>query len=429
MFSRRFFTLLLPATQRLSAEARRRDEFQAAFLLLGTLLAILMFLHRLSEDGWQGATLVTLATVLLMLLLLIALRRDADRRLVADSSILVVLITVIGVATQDHGLYSRVMIWLPAIPLIANFFPGRIRAAQACLLIIAMLFSLALLHQYQLLDSHPELGSVWARFGAFSASMVLISVTAWLYEQNRREADAEKERLAQLHRRWVAVVSHELRTPLTALRGALALARYQSSSNDSEPALLEIALRNCKRLIELVDDLLDMERINAGKLKLSLQHTDVQPLLTSVVATHSVSAQDKQLTLQIENNITEPAWFDAARIEQVLHNLLSNAIKFSPPAGQIWLRAYCKPDRLILEVCDQGPGISDELAGRLFTPFSQEEADDARRHGGFGLGLSISHAIVEAHSGQLGFRNLPAGGCCFMVELPHPQPPEDRSVT
>ncbi|HEX4909674.1 MAG TPA: HAMP domain-containing sensor histidine kinase [Permianibacter sp.] len=417
----RFLDWLLPATPNRDGEARRRDQLQAAFLALAALLALAMFLHRLTEDGWQPATVATLLAAALILALLQALRQHADRRLIADASVLLVLFTILAVASQDNGLYSRVTIWLAAVPLIANFFPGRIRAALASLLIIVALFALAVLHQFDRFANFPELGSAWARFGAISAAMILISVTAWLYERNRREADAEKERLAQLHRRWVAVVSHELRTPLTALRGALVISQQAPQSPTNSAELLQMARRNCDRLIELVDDLLDMEHINSGTLKLQRADTDIAQLLASARVAHLLQAQDKVIAICTDCSVDVPVNLDAIRVEQILHQLLSNAIKFSPPHSEIQLKARRDGEWLQLLVCDQGPGISAELAARLFMPFSQGENDDSRRHGGLGLGLSIAQALVRAHGGRLRFDNLPISGCCFVVELPlHP---------
>lgn len=435
---------LLPSTPHETLESRGQAQVQAGFLLLGCLLSGVMFLYRLIDAGWAAATLVTLLAWLAYSALLIAFRYNLDRGVTADLSLLLLLAVVIGVAVSDHGLYSRVMIWLPAIPLIGNFFAGRIRAVGSCALVIVMLFSLAMAHQQGLLARYPALGNEWARLLAFAASTLLVSGTAYLYERNRREADAEKQRLAALHRQWVSVVSHELRTPLTALHGALSLTkhnaeRHDAGSRDTEnhdaenraernAEFLAIALRNTERLVRLANELLDMERINAGKVVLVRSPCDISELLENAGGMHQPRADERDITLIVESTVTEPVNVDADRIEQVIHNLLSNALKFSKPGGTVQLRASLARDershdgrdnrRLHVEVTDSGPGISTELATRLFTPFSQGDGKDSRAHGGFGLGLSICHALIAAHGGQIGYRNGANGGCTFYFDIP-----------
>ncbi|NQD38083.1 HAMP domain-containing histidine kinase [Permianibacter sp. IMCC34836] len=405
-------------------ESRSQTQVQAGFLLLGCLLSGVMFLYRLLDAGWAAATLVTLLAWLAYSALLIAFRCNLDRGLTADLSLLLLLVVVIGVAINDNGLYSRVMIWLPAVPLIGNFFAGRIRAIGSCLLVIVMLIGLALAHHQGLLARFPALGNEWARLLAFSASTLLVSGTAYLYERNRREADAEKQRLAALHRQWVSVVSHELRTPLTALHGALSLTRHNAESNPERNAeFLAIALRNTERLVRLTNDLLDMERINAGKVLLTRSPSDISQLLEHAASMHQSRADECHITLRVESTVTAPVNIDADRIEQVVHNLLSNALKFSKPDSTVQLRANITHDKrgndtLHVEVTDTGPGISAELATRLFTPFSQGDGNDSRAHGGFGLGLSICNALIAAHGGQIGFRNGADGGCTFYFEVP-----------
>ncbi len=412
---------LLPRSTPSSPDERGRDQVLAGFLLLASLLSWAMFLYRLWDDGWRASTLITLACFLSLLVLQISFRNNMNRGLVADLALLILLLVIAGVSSQDNGLYSRVMMWLPAAPLIANFFGGRIHAFSACALVMLLLLLLALAHNSGLLASHRELGSEWARFVAYSASTLLMSATAYLYELNRRQADAEKQRLAQLHRQWVAVVSHELRTPLTALRGALAL-RGQSSTpiEDNERALFDIALRNTDRLVRLVDDLLDMERINSGNLAPVRKLSDIAVLLKSAAATYEYMAKMRGISIVVDVPDIVPVRLDPDRIEQVIHNLLANAIKFSPDGSQIHLRAAHLGQHLHVEVTDAGPGISPELAQRLFQPFSQGDNNDDRKHGGFGLGLSICKAIIDTHGGQIGFRNGVESGCSFYFDIPVP---------
>lgn len=186
--------------------------------------------------------------------------------------------------------------------------------------------------------------------------------------------------------------------------------------------MLVIAEQNSQRLLRLINDILDMQKIEAGQMHFVFKLQNIKPVLQAAVQELSCYAVQHQVHFVLETELTEiPLRVDADRLMQVLANLLSNAAKFSPPGSEIKLTAaYLNQHWLRLAVWDKGPGISAEFQQRIFQPFSQSDASNQRSYGGTGLGLTISKAIVEQHGGRLSFENNPTEGSVFYLDLPCP---------
>ncbi|MCT6698032.1 ATP-binding protein [Rheinheimera sp. 4Y26] len=235
---------------------------------------------------------------------------------------------------------------------------------------------------------------------------------------------SERKRLEQMKNDFVSTVSHELRTPLTAIRGSLKLltAKVLGELPPQVQDMLVIAEQNSQRLLRLINDILDMQKIEAGQMHFVFKLQDIKPVLQAAVQELSCYAVQYQVHFVLETELTGiPLRVDADRLMQVLANLLSNAAKFSPPGSEIKLTAsYLNQHWLRLAVWDKGPGISAEFQQRIFQPFSQSDASNQRSYGGTGLGLTISKAIVEQHGGRLSFENNPTEGSVFYLDLPCP---------
>jgi signal transduction histidine kinase len=229
-------------------------------------------------------------------------------------------------------------------------------------------------------------------------------------------ADVQARRLQD---ELLGIVAHELRAPLTSLRGALAmLAGTTREADGPAGTLLPMALRNVERLEALVTDLLDLERIEAGQLPMTLEDVPVQALLDDVTDVHGLVAARDGLTLACPASSLRVRG-DAARLQQVVRNLVGNALKFSPPGSTVTVDAVDGPsDTVVLRVTDQGRGIPEDQRERIFERFAQVKREDATRKGGAGLGLSIVRAIVEAHGGRVHIEDGPGGGSRFVVRLP-----------
>ncbi|HEY6923292.1 MAG TPA: ATP-binding protein [Steroidobacteraceae bacterium] len=232
---------------------------------------------------------------------------------------------------------------------------------------------------------------------------------------------SEQREIERVKNEFVSVVSHELRTPLTSIRGSLGLMLGTMSSEMPRNAgrLLEIAHVNCERLIVLINDILDIDKIASGHMRFDMQRRSVAELIRRSVQMTESYAQRFDARLEIRA-IVEDAWIvvDEDRFAQVLLNLLSNASKFSPPKGIVSVDIRVAQDRVRIGVTDEGPGIADDFRARIFERFSQADSSITRRTGGTGLGLHISRQIVERMNGTIGFDTQMGRGSTFWVEFP-----------
>lgn len=223
----------------------------------------------------------------------------------------------------------------------------------------------------------------------------------------------------QLENEFISIVSHELRTPMTSLLGSLDLLKSGQLGNlsDRGQQILDIAVNNTERLVRLVNDILDLERMKSGKITMYKVECDASDLITQATEIMRSMAEKERITLQLEL-VCARLWADPDRILQTLTNLLSNAIKFSEPDTTIWLRAYLKQNRLQIEVRDRGRGIPSDKLNSIFDRFQQVDASDSRQKGGTGLGLAICRQIVEQHDGKIWVESVLGKGSTFYIDLP-----------
>ncbi len=231
----------------------------------------------------------------------------------------------------------------------------------------------------------------------------------------------ELKQLSRAKSEFVSVVSHELRTPVTVIRGSLELLRAGSTGNLPAAAaqLVEIADAACGRLLRLLDDLLDIERIEAGELALDLSEQDLSQLLAPTLAELAPLAAQRSVRLELAAAPQAArVRTDANRFGQVLSNLLSNAIQFSPAEAVVSVALERSGGGFRVSVSDRGPGVSETFRPRLFEKFSQDPGVARGRTGRFGLGLAISKMLVERLGGSIGHEPREGGGSVFWFELP-----------
>jgi PAS domain S-box-containing protein len=232
---------------------------------------------------------------------------------------------------------------------------------------------------------------------------------------------SERLRRDGLKDEFVATVSHELRTPLTSIAGALSLLINDAGGTLPVYAkrLLKIANVNSQRLVRLVNNILDMEKIVSGKVVFVQKRIEVRALVEEAIEANRAFADGFGVRIRLDPaSVTGNIRGDPDWLLQVVTNLLSNAVKFSPAAEHVDVVIEKPADRIRISVRDHGHGVPEDFKQRIFEKFAQADASDARQLGGTGLGLSIVKEIVTRLGGEVGFGDAPGGGAIFHVELP-----------
>ena len=231
----------------------------------------------------------------------------------------------------------------------------------------------------------------------------------------------QRKHIDRIKSEFISTVSHELRTPLTSIRGSLGLVRGGASGEIPEKAeaLIEIAYNNCERLIPLINDILDMEKIASGEVSFDMKIHSVQALVEQALEANAAYGEQLGIRFILTNEpVDYMVKIDAARFLQVMSNLLSNAAKFSPEDGHVDITIGLNNDFVRVSVTDQGQGIPVEFQDHVFEKFSQADASDTRTKGGTGLGLNISKTIIENMHGHIGFETDLGKGTAFFFDLP-----------
>lgn len=246
-----------------------------------------------------------------------------------------------------------------------------------------------------------------------------------------RAAKDEADRANQAKDRFLAVLSHELRTPLAPITTAVHVLEKVAQVDDRHRELLPMIRRNVALEARLIDDLLDLTAISAGKVSLQRERVDMHQLTRAVVAMVQDTLREKGIRLELELDAASP-WVhaDQARMQQVLWNIIRNAAKFTPQGGRILVRTVTEGGEFTLSCTDSGIGIAQDALDRIFNPFEQADAEVARSFGGLGLGLAIAQGLIQQHGGRIRASSGGRGsGASFSITLPcteaaEAQPPQ-----
>ncbi len=275
--------------------------------------------------------------------------------------------------------------------------------------------------------------SRWVWGGGAAVIAVLLLVTSLSIINQWRQ----RQRVMTMQKTFISTVSHELRTPLTVILGALSMLQSGVGGTLSADAqrLVVLSNDNGKRLKSLIDDILDIEKLESGQLTFQRQRLPLLPLVEHAVALNQPYAESFSVSLGFQTITTHdhaphrPAMqpldehdyvnIDPERFAQIMANLISNACKHSDPGEHVAVSAGAIDSQwLEIHVCDHGNGIPLSFQPRVFERFAQADGTDRRRTGGTGLGLAITKSLVEEMGGSIGFHSVPTEGCCFWVRLP-----------
>jgi len=261
---------------------------------------------------------------------------------------------------------------------------------------------------------------------SLSAIIVVYDVT------ERKNAQRDKYKLEQalkydrLKTEFIANVSHELKTPLNIILSVVQLLQHKHRENglvgeeSTTKRYLSVMKQNCYRLLRLINNLIDITRIEVGYLKMSFGNYDIVKVVEDITMSTVDYIESKGLSLIFDTDIEEKIiGIDRENMERVILNLLSNAIKFSKECGHIWVSIYDKGETIEISVKDDGIGISEEMQESIFERFVQSDPLFTRNHEGSGIGLSLVKSIVEAHGGQVSVKSKEGDGSEFIVELPN----------
>ena len=237
---------------------------------------------------------------------------------------------------------------------------------------------------------------------------------------DRKHAEEELTETMEMKSQFISTVSHELRTPMTAIREAVIIVQDEIAGklNKDQKHFLDIAKRNIDRLSRLIDDVLDFQKLNAGKMKFNLQANNIAAVVEEAYTTMQPHAAKNKVDLAVELETNLPTGvFDSDRIMQVLTNLISNAIKFTPEGGRVLLSVHRREEQLVIKVSDTGYGIPKEDLPKLFNRFFRVQRP-GKEIKGTGLGLAIISKIVTGHGGRIEVESELEKGTTFTVLLP-----------
>lgn len=438
-----FIASMIACSGAKTSEEVRRATLTIKILSYGTLVCLLMTVIRFRGGGgldvWVSGFGAFSFFSLLTILFLFG-RYSA----VADLSIALVLALIMLMAFSDGGLLSRVLTWLPALPLMASFIGVRVRAMSACILGVMGLLGLLAAHSFGLIENRMPGEPLVGRMIAGIAAMFFVSAIAQAYESARQDAElsiiaatTRAEQLAQLKSDFLANMSHEIRSPLNAMLGMLRLLK-RSELDQLQAERTQLAYSNAQSLLALLNDILDLSKMDAGKIQLEHVVFDLNCMLGELGEALSVAAEEKGLELILDFTSVSHSMIksDSTRIKQIFTNLITNAIKFTEQgeivvcisiepcdgscvSGLAGSRGIDRDSFFILrgEVKDSGIGISSVNQASLFEVFTQADSSITRTHGGSGLGLAICKKICNAMQGDINVTSSEGQGSRFYFDV------------
>ncbi|MEQ8954674.1 MAG: ATP-binding protein [Gammaproteobacteria bacterium] len=431
----------------------RERRVLSSTILFAIPLAVAMMVANSYMGGERDNVYIAVATGVLVVSLYIQAYFNAQ--VLASQLPIFAFWVVMCLAMMTVGVWGNTWAWLLTVPAIASLVAGRVAGVIWAVICGVTLWGFAYLHGsgYEF-EFAPPLTVQDTTTLAWEGSLVLLMLTHATFifrsgqvNAERRLNETVRELEKEVHDRtiaenearqseqakasFLAAMSHELRTPLNGVVGASQLLSNRSDLTDGGRELVNVISRSSENLIELINNVLDLSRLDSNELELEAAPIEIRELLDHSLAALAFQAKEKGLNFAIvvEDDIPDYIEGDPTRLRQVLINLVGNAVKFTN-SGEITLILDTAMNRMRLRIIDTGIGIAKSAQASLFEPYVQAEATIVRRYGGSGLGLSIVKRLVTAMGGRIMVQSTPGRGSIFTVFLPlEPSGPPEFTST
>ncbi len=411
----RFFEFWLHPSLRGDPDVRWRVQFLVRALVMGAVISAVM-VGVYAQLHLERLLLQTSGIGVGLLACLLILRWTGAWGVISHLGLAIVALAFTATPLAEQHFDAASAAWFCIVPFIAVLLRGR----KAALVWVPVVLGLLTLLYLQ--PEAPEVWSAAARvvtFARLCGLIVTVLAFAWAFEDAQHHARRRLEAANLAKSRFLANMSHEIRTPMNGVLGLVEV-MLQTPRDAELTEQLGLLRQSGQAMVSLVNGILDLSKIEAGKLTLELRAFSLAGLLDELRGLYAPVAHQRSLELLVERgaDVSPDVMGDALRLRQVLCNLLDNALKFTP-RGQVCLSATRQGTATTFCVQDSGPGITPEVAARLFTPFEQADATTTRRFGGTGLGLALARQLVELMGGQLQLAGGPGHGArfCFSLEL------------
>lgn len=403
-------------------------------------VAIGLFISNYYTGGERDNIYIAIATVIVFLSLYI--QAYGNRQLLASQLPIFAFWVVMVLALMSVGVWGNTWAWLLCLPAIASLVAGRTAGVIWAFICMTTLWVFAYWQSSGIeFEFAPDMTGPMPLTLAIEASLVLLMLTLATFVFRTAQLNAERKLNAtvkqlekEVHERtlaeqearqseqskasFLAAMSHELRTPLNGVIGASQLLQ-QGHLPSKKKELVDVVLQSSEILLELINNVLDLSRLDSNTIELESVAIDLRELLSSTISPLGFQAREKGInfTLVVEDDIPEFVKGDPTRLRQILLNLVGNAVKFTS-SGEVTVVADTALERIRIKVSDTGIGISKQAQASLFEPYVQADLSTMRKFGGSGLGLTIVKQLVSAMGGKIAVNSVPGRGSTFTLFLP-----------